>query len=647
MSSSSSLEEVVDPRVAVLIVWAVFFFVFIILPSLCIRCLTCLSRFGRRNTPVGSSDATPPSAAERRPFGFDAGATDYYGRGFGFTGFDEVERASERWDRYMFLSSAQKRRIDELRAELLGRRLGRFTLKIGPGDLVRLNDDGEVEKMEDAETPALAGLKELEKSRQSSSCGEGCFTSKDGEQERDKDCSCSGIEGHKAGSGSAPTASADQGLAKESLSAGRVDTQTEAELGHNGEIQRRRRFGMHADDIAEAEPNQSQGSHERGLDPPSEHAVGPDPPDGAVDSATGGEVPSVVVYVNEVEGENSIGAATIEDDAVLDDAGRAEEEECTTFVPLTPSALLAHDEDDGDIIHVAAPPGRLGFSLEDPSIYDTLGMVVVWYVSPDGPLADRLCVGDRIYFVDGIDVTRLPASAVSVLLTSKALNPQRSLTVLRTRSGDPAAKEGCVGSHDLEAGKLENWYTHVRVPYPGYDSGGAKVAADDPSSLDGEGPVTSWRLFYLRRAQIDAENELRAKEREENGGGDGADGNGGGVSGDRAPNDRRNVPRHCAICLGEYELNEEVTWSSNAQCTHIFHKGCVIEWLVALGRKTTKYQMFSEIDPTPAQLNYGLDCPCCRQAFVSRSALRGREDDGESTPRMHLQQRAHFGAENV
>ena len=37
----TSLEEVVDPRVAVLIVWAIFFCIFIVFPSLCIRCLGC------------------------------------------------------------------------------------------------------------------------------------------------------------------------------------------------------------------------------------------------------------------------------------------------------------------------------------------------------------------------------------------------------------------------------------------------------------------------------------------------------------------------------------------------------------------------------------------------------------------------------
>ncbi len=38
-SSDPSLEEVVDPRISVLIVWAIFFFIFIVLSSLCIRCL--------------------------------------------------------------------------------------------------------------------------------------------------------------------------------------------------------------------------------------------------------------------------------------------------------------------------------------------------------------------------------------------------------------------------------------------------------------------------------------------------------------------------------------------------------------------------------------------------------------------------------
>jgi hypothetical protein len=35
----------------------------------------------------------------------------------------------------------------------------------------------------------------------------------------------------------------------------------------------------------------------------------------------------------------------------------------------------------------------------------------------------------------------------------------------------------------------------------------------------------------------------------------------------------------CNICLGEYEVGEEIAWSKNDECHHAFHKECLLEWL--------------------------------------------------------------------
>jgi len=57
------------------------------------------------------------------------------------------------------------------------------------------------------------------------------------------------------------------------------------------------------------------------------------------------------------------------------------------------------------------------------------------------------------------------------------------------------------------------------------------------------------------------------------------------------------VPSLCAICLGSYEIDERVVVSSNPLCSHVFHKECILEWLVKMR------------DGTP--------CPCCRQEFTT------------------------------
>jgi hypothetical protein len=49
----------------------------------------------------------------------------------------------------------------------------------------------------------------------------------------------------------------------------------------------------------------------------------------------------------------------------------------------------------------------------------------------------------------------------------------------------------------------------------------------------------------------------------------------------------------CPVCMDALEVGDLVSWSPNAQCQHVFHHGCIKEWL--LQRKC---------------------CPCCRQIFL-------------------------------
>ena len=50
---------------------------------------------------------------------------------------------------------------------------------------------------------------------------------------------------------------------------------------------------------------------------------------------------------------------------------------------------------------------------------------------------------------------------------------------------------------------------------------------------------------------------------------------------------------NCAICLGEYEPGDAVTWSTNPRCHHAYHNECLFSW-------------FSKGNDT---------CPFCREEF--------------------------------
>ena len=49
----------------------------------------------------------------------------------------------------------------------------------------------------------------------------------------------------------------------------------------------------------------------------------------------------------------------------------------------------------------------------------------------------------------------------------------------------------------------------------------------------------------------------------------------------------------CAICIMEYQDKDEICWSHNEQCTHVFHRECITTWLLRHD-----------------------ECPCCRHNFL-------------------------------
>jgi len=75
-------------------------------------------------------------------------------------------------------------------------------------------------------------------------------------------------------------------------------------------------------------------------------------------------------------------------------------------------------------------------------------------------------------------------------------------------------------------------------------------------------------------------------------------------------NSRREVPHFCAICLGQYELDDTVSWASNSQCTHCFHKDCITQWWISSWKKKRRTVLH-----TPEE-KATINCPMCRQPFM-------------------------------
>jgi hypothetical protein len=172
------------------------------------------------------------------------------------------------------------------------------------------------------------------------------------------------------------------------------------------------------------------------------------------------------------------------------------------------------------------------------------------------------------------------------------------------------------GEEKVEIGECheaEQCYTHVMLPCPGQSVGLAPAAATVKSTKNEKQPSTT-RIFSLQKEKKSKEKQC-AK-------------NDGSTEEEQQQNEKRDASIFCAICLMEYEISERICWSSNPDCTHVFHEDCIVNWLISLGRTKSKMQRFSE-NPSEAQLlNYGLECPCCRGDFISKEA-RAENPDGD------------------
>ena len=168
----------------------------------------------------------------------------------------------------------------------------------------------------------------------------------------------------------------------------------------------------------------------------------------------------------------------------------------------------------------------------------------------------------------------------------------------------------------------ESEYTHVLIPLPGHRAIPdrlRKVFEDCGVNNDGKAKRSSLSFRkFTGSSKVAPDNTNAMKEHGK-----------GGVSctKDEVPqangmvndpvSEYRAVPICCAVCLTKYEVSNRVCWSSNSECSHVFHEGCMLRWLVELGRSQGKL------------LEFHMSCPCCRNDFIS--FLRTEEDScGES-----------------
>lgn len=70
--------------------------------------------------------------------------------------------------------------------------------------------------------------------------------------------------------------------------------------------------------------------------------------------------------------------------------------------------------------------------------------------------------------------------------------------------------------------------------------------------------------------------------------------------------DEDNGGQMCPICLEEYTLGDNISWSRYQKCRHAFHKNCIEGWLKQLDREGC--------------------CPFCRGPYLKRKELDEKDE---------------------
>ena len=84
----------------------------------------------------------------------------------------------------------------------------------------------------------------------------------------------------------------------------------------------------------------------------------------------------------------------------------------------------------------------------------------------------------------------------------------------------------------------------------------------------------------------------------------------------------------CSICFSHFKTAQEISWSSNEKCRHVFHSPCIQQWLETVSQRYLARQARTRLprDTIQSLLVAPMACPVCRQAFL----LRDKEADEET-----------------
>lgn len=140
--------------------------------------------------------------------------------------------------------------------------------------------------------------------------------------------------------------------------------------------------------------------------------------------AYGGEM-SVVSSAGGTMGENTreAGSAFVTERLLPDRAVLGASFDSDTTGSNSRTETLAEEQ----VIEIFAPPGKLGVVIDTPET----GAPLVHAIKDSSVIGGVLSVGDQLLMVDEVDVSRMTAMEVSKLISQRAANPSRKLTVAR------------------------------------------------------------------------------------------------------------------------------------------------------------------------------------------------------------------------
>lgn len=85
-----------------------------------------------------------------------------------------------------------------------------------------------------------------------------------------------------------------------------------------------------------------------------------------------------------------------------------------------------------------------------------------------------------------------------------------------------------------------------------------------------------------------------------------------------AVNESALVAVKCAICLEQYEVGDELTYSCNTSCSHCYHQHCIADWIVQQwGKGKQGRRVASSANGEHINSKWQIvECPVCRQLFT-------------------------------